>query len=213
LNRRAEVINKVDLAIKLSVVIAMPSFLGLFTLAYPILNLLFPGQSDGFKILQYSAISIPFIIIAQTSTSILQGIGKYVMPVINLGMGCVIKVAITFLLVPIARINIYGAVIGSIFGYIVASTLNVMLLKKKLNINIDLYDVMLKPIFASLIMTIIVVMIYMNVYNYSMSSRIACLLAILFGVVIYFVLIILFGVFKYSYIKNRFLKRKRRDYR
>lgn len=212
LNRRLEVVNKVDLALKLSMVIGIPSFLGLFTLAYPILDLIFPGQSDGFKILQYSAISIPFIIIAQTTTSILQGVGEYIMPVINLAIGCIIKIAITIVLVPISNINIYGAVLGSIAGYIVASALNMALLKRKLKVKIRLFDVMLKPLFAALIMTILVVITYMNVYNYSMSSRIACLLSILFGVVVYSILVILFGIFKYSYIKERFLKRKRRGY-
>jgi stage V sporulation protein B len=212
LNRRLEVINKVDLALKLSMVIGLPSFLGLFSLAYPILNLLFPGQSDGFKILQYSAISIPFIIIAQTSTSILQGVGQYIMPVINLAIGCIIKIIITMLMVPIVKINIYGAVIGSIAGYIIASGLNLVLLKKKLKVKIGLFDVILKPLFATLIMTILVVITYMNVYNYTMSSRIACLLAILLGIVVYSILVVLFGIFKYSYIKDRFLKRKRRGY-
>lgn len=207
LNRRFEVINKVDLALKLSMVIGIPSFLGLFSLAYPILNLIFPGQSDGFKILQYSAISIPFIISAQTSTSILQGVGQYVMPVINLGIGCVIKIAITLLMVPVVKINIYGAVIGSIAGYIVAAGLNMALLRRRLNLKINLIDIMLKPLFAALIMTILVVITYMNVYNYTMSSRIACLLAIFLGAVVYSILVILFGIFKYSYIKDRFFKR------
>lgn len=212
LNKRFEVINKVDLALKLSMVIGIPSFLGLFSLAYPILNLIFPGQSDGFTILQYSAISIPFIIIAQTSTSILQGVGQYIMPVINLGFGCVIKIIITILMVPIPKINIYGAVLGSIAGYIVASSLNMALLKRKLRVKINLFDVMLKPLFAGLIMTILVVITYMNVYNYSMSSRIACLIAIFLGVALYSILVVLFGIFKYSYIRDRFLKRKRRGY-
>jgi stage V sporulation protein B len=51
LNRRFELVNKVDLALKTSMIIALPSCFGLFSLAYPILDLIFPGQSDGFKIL------------------------------------------------------------------------------------------------------------------------------------------------------------------
>lgn len=207
LNRRFEVVNKVDLAVKLSLVIALPSMLGLYSLAYPILDLIFPGQSAGFNILQYSAISIPFIILAQTSTAILQGVGYYIIPVLNLGVGCIMKIAITLFMVPIPHINIYGAVIGSIVGYIVASLLNIKLLRKKLKVHINYFETAVKPAFASLLMIIAVVIIYMYVYNYTMSSRIACLLAIFSGLVIYIVLIVAFGIFKYSYIKNRFLKR------
>lgn len=207
LNKRFEVVSKVDLALKTSIIIALPSCLGLYSLAYPILDLIFPGQSDGFRILQYSAISIPFIIIAQTSTSILQGVGLYVWPVINLGVGCILKIVITLFLVPMTHINIYGAVIGSIVGYIAASALNMSLLRRKLKVSINLFEVMLKPLFASLLMVICVIIIYMNVYNYIMSSRIACLLSILIGVIIYSMLVVMFGIFKYSYIKKRFLKR------
>ncbi|AYD41282.1 polysaccharide biosynthesis protein [Clostridium fermenticellae] len=209
LNRRNEVINKVDISIKISMVIAIPSFLGLYNLAYPILNLIFPGQSDGYSILQYSAISIPFIILAQTSTAVLQGIGRYTEPVLNLAVGCVVKSLITMFMVAIPRINIYGAVIGSLGGYVIASMLNMRLLKKKLNISIKWMDDFIKPLFASILMTIAVVIIYMNVYNYTMSSRVACLLAILLGMIIYLILVVAFGIFKYDYIKNRIVRHSR----
>ncbi len=207
LNKKLEVINKVDLAIKLSMIIALPSFFGLYNLAYPILDLIFPGQSSGFKILQYSAISIPFIILAQTSTAILQGVGEYVMPIVNLAIGCIIKTTITIVAVPMPNIHIYGAVLGSVCGYIVASMLNIRLLKRKLNINIKYFEVIIKPAFASVLMTISVVIIYMNVYNYTISSRIACLLAILSGIIIYVILIVILGIFKYGYIKNKLFRR------
>lgn len=207
LNRKFEVINKVDLAMKLSVVIALPSALGLFSLAYPILDLIFPGQSQGFKILQYSSISIPLIVLAQTSTAVLQGVGQYVMPIVNLGIGCIIKIVITLITVPITHINVYGAVIGSIGGYAVSAFLNIKLLKKKLNIKLGFFNLFIKPAFASILMTISVVIIYMNVYNYTRSSRIACFLSIFSGMVIYSILLVLFKIFEYSYIKNIFLKR------
>lgn len=207
LNKKFEVINKVDLAMKLSMVIALPSLFGLYNLAYPILNLIFPGQSAGFKILQYSAISIPFIILAQTSTAILQGVGSYVIPIFNLAIGCVIKTVITIKMVSIPNINIYGAVLGSICGYIVASALNISLLKRKLQISIKYFDIVIKPAFASVLMIIAVVIVYMNVYNYTISSRIACLVAILSGIVTYSILIFVLGIFKYDYIKNSFFRR------
>jgi stage V sporulation protein B len=91
------------------------------------LNLIFPGQASGYEILQYLSISIPFIILAQTSTAILQGIGVYTKPVMNLAIGCIIKIVVTLSLVPVPDMNIYGAVIGTISGYLGASILNMFL--------------------------------------------------------------------------------------
>ena len=110
MNKRKDLASKVQLSIKLSMLIAMPCTLGLFFLAGPIMKLIFPGKWDGILILKYLSLSVPFIIITQTTTSIMQGIGHYIRPIINLFIGCIVKIILTFVLVPMANINIYGAV-------------------------------------------------------------------------------------------------------
>lgn len=207
LKRKVELVNKIETAFKFSAVISIPSCLGLFFLSAPILQLIFPGRAAGDVILKYLALSIPFIIIAQTSTALLQGVGKYAVPVINLLMGCIIKIVLTFLLVPIPGINIYGAITGTIAGYFTAALLNMLYIRKSLNISINYYETMIRPAFASVIMIIFVVIIYIKVYNYTLSTRLSCSLAIFSGLIIYCILIILFGVFKFGYIKNKLLRK------
>lgn len=210
LNHKFQFSNKVQLAIRISMVIALPSFLGLFFLAAPILNLLFPGQSEGYEILRWMSLSIPFIVVAQTSTAILQGVGYYFIPVINLLIGCIFKVVITLMLVPIPHLNIYGAVIGTIAGYVVAAILNMRSLKKDLKISIDYYDAMIKPAYASTFMIMAVVFVYENAYNYTENARVACLISIVLGILIYGLLIVIFGVLNYGDIKKRFISNRRR---
>ncbi|MHC6181428.1 putative polysaccharide biosynthesis protein [Clostridium sp. JNZ X4-2] len=207
LNKNVDVMNKVDLSFKLSMVIALPSMFGLYTLAYPILDLIFPGQSAGSSILQYSALSIPFIILVQTSTAVLQGVGHYIRPVFNLALGCIVKVIITLFLVPIPWVNIYGAIWGSTAGYILTCVLNVIFLNKRLKIEINYFQTMIKPAFASIFMIAAVEIIYLYVYNYTVSSRMACFLAMISGLVIYVPLVVVFGIFKYNYLKDRFLRK------
>lgn len=206
LERTRDVIQKMDMALRISSVIAIPSFFGLYFMAGPILGLIFPGHSDGYKILQLLCFTIPFIVLSQCCTSVLQGIGKYIQPVINLGLGCIVKVIISYVLVSRPAINIYGAALGSISGYAVAAFLNFNLLKKVLKIRINYYDILIKPAAASIIMIISVVFIYMNVYNYTVSNSFSTVIAIAAGGAIYLFLILIFGVFKYSYIKKRIFK-------
>lgn len=207
LNKKFELVSKVDTALKMSMIIAIPSFLGLFFMANPIMRLIFPGHSSGSYILRYLSISIPFIILFQATTAILQGIGKYLLPVINLFIGCVIKVFITIHLVPVPNINVYGAVVGTIVGYLVATILNVIVFSVKLKIKPRYYDILIKPAYASIIMIIGVVIIYTYVYNKTMNNIISCGISVLLGVIIYSVLIIVFGIFSYSDIKRRVVKR------
>ncbi|PRR77191.1 Stage V sporulation protein B [Clostridium liquoris] len=213
LNRKYELIEKTHLAIKFSMVIAIPSFLGLFFLALPVMRLLFPGHSEGFQILKYLSISIPFIVLCQASTAILQGVGRYIRPVINLVIGCIIKIILTIILVPIPSINIYGAVIGSIIGYFISAVLNMKDLRKTLSVSINYYNILIKPLYAGVIMIIGVLFIFTYTYNYTLSNTIACLAAVFSGILIYSILIIVMGIFSYDYFKSKFSKYKRRGIR
>ncbi len=206
LKRRMEVISKTDLALRLSVLIALPSFGGLFFMANPILNLLFPGHSSGYLILKYLSISIPFIILTQTSTAILQGTGCYIKPVLCLTFGCIIKVILTYVLVSIPWINIYGAIIGTVTGYVFTAAVNMYLIHSKLKITANYYEILMKPAFAAVFMILDVVIVYTRVYNYTKSNFYACSAGISTGIILYIVLIFFFGIIQYSYFKKRFFK-------
>lgn len=206
MNRRKDVQDKVQLSIKLSMLIAMPCTLGLYFLAGPIMMVIFPGKYDGILILKYLSISVPFIIITQTTTSIMQGIGHYIRPIINLFIGCIVKVVLTYLLVPIPEINIYGAVIASIAAYIIATVLNMISIKRKLKLSLNVIQTFIKPIIASVVMIIISLFSYSFVYNKTGSNTYSCLIAIFLGIIIYGILILTLRIFSIDDIKNRIVK-------
>jgi len=203
LNNRAKLNHNVTSAIKISTVVALPSLAGLYFLASPILHLIFRGQAEGELILKYSSLSIPLIILAQTTTVILQTTTSKRLPVINLFIGCIVKMIVTSILVPIPSINVYGAIIGTFSAYATAVVLNIRLLKKKLGVYIDLYKVLIKPAYASIAMIFSVVFVYVKAYNYTMSNSISCLIGIFIGIIIYGMLIMAFKVIDYGEIRNK----------
>lgn len=207
LKKQAQLEEKMHVAIKMALVIALPCTFGLFFLADPILRLIFPGRSEGGEILKYLSLSIPFIIVTQTTTSILQGTGNYIKPVINLLIGCIVKIVLTSILVPIIKINIYGAVIASVSAYITATILNLIALKFSLRVKIKFYDILIKPAYAATIMMIFVILSYNTIYRKIGSNGIACLSSIFLGMIVYMILIVIFKVFKVSEIKDK-LKRR-----
>ncbi|MBE6054229.1 MAG: polysaccharide biosynthesis protein [Clostridium sartagoforme] len=206
LKRRAELESKVQLSMKLSMLIAMPCTLGLFFLADPIMKVIFPGRYDGILILKYLSISVPFIILTQTTTSIMQGIGHYIRPIINLFVGCIVKVVLTFVLVPMPDINIYGAVIASISAYLVSTILNLISLRKRLKLKLNIYKTFTKPIIAASIMIIGVLFSYKLVFDKTGSNTSSCLLAIFLGIIIYIILILILRIFSIDEIKSRIIK-------
>lgn len=207
LNRKNSVDSLVSTSVKLSSCIAFPSFLGLYVFSEQVLSFIFRGQSSGSEILRYLSISIPFLILTQATTAVLQSIGRFKTPVFNLFIGCIVKITLVYYLVKIPEINIYGAVIGSIFAYIVTMILNFISLYKITRIKLDLSKTVTKPLLASSVMILFVEFIYLNVYNYTKSNDISLCLTIGAGIIIYIFLIIILRVFSYQDIKGRIKRR------
>ncbi|KHD35256.1 stage V sporulation protein B [Clostridium acetobutylicum] len=204
LNRMDELKGRIESALKMSMLIAIPSFAGLFFMSNQVMTIIFPGHSSGGDILKYLSISIPFIVLSQVTTSVLQGVKKYAIPVINLFLACVLKVVINNYLVPIKMFNVYGAVIGTISGYMLSCILNVIAVKIICNFKIKWYDIIMKPAYASILMIIGVMFLYMNIYTKTMNMLLSFGISVFSGIIVYFIFIILFGVFDYKRIKTRF---------
>lgn len=207
LRKQKELRAKIDISMKMATIIAIPCTFGLFFLAEPVMKFIFPGRFEGGEILKYLSLTIPFIIITQTTTAILQGTGNYIMPVINLLIGCLIKIALTWTLVPLEQFNIYGAVIASLGAYTIVSILNIITMKYKLRIKINLYEILMKPMYASVIMMLFVLISYNFLYKNTTSNGISCLISILLGMIIYMSLIIVFKMFNIEEIRSRIRKR------
>ena len=78
--------EKTSFSLLTSMLIGLPCTIGMCIFAGPILNLLFPNQSDGAIILQISSLTILFTILDQTINGALQGYGKLKIPAISLGI-------------------------------------------------------------------------------------------------------------------------------
>ncbi|WP_244834281.1 polysaccharide biosynthesis protein [Clostridium sp. BJN0001] len=203
LKKRSELKDKVYMSMKLSAVIAIPCTFGLYFFAGPIMKFIFPQRYGGIEILKYMSVTIPFIIITQITTSILQGVDHYIRPVINLLIGCIVKIILTLTLVKLTNINIYGAVIASFSAYAISTILNIISMKQVLKIKLNLYSILIKPFYASVIMTLVSLIGYNIIYRKTMSNMISCPCAICIAIVMYFILMVVFKVFDIKDIKRR----------
>jgi len=207
LKKQKELKSKIDASMKMASVIAIPCTFGLFFLAEPVMKFIFPGRFEGIEILKYLSLTIPFIIITQTTTAILQGTGHYIKPVINLLIGCLIKIVLTWVLVPMEIFNIYGAVLASFGAYLTVSILNIVMMKFTLRVKLNLYEILIKPCYASSIMMLIVLISYNILYKNTVSNGISCLTSIFLGMIVYIIMIIVFKVFNIEEIRDRFKRR------
>ena len=190
---REKVKENVELGIRTTLIMAFPCALGIFALAEPILRLLYIKQQASAvaaaPTLMIMSISVIFLAVAQTYTGILQGIGKQTVPVKNLAIGAVVKIAVTFILVGIKPINIKGAAIGTMVAYIIALILNQRAVHKYTDAKLDFTLSYLKPGLAATVMGICAYASYRLLMIVSGSNTISTVLAIGIGAIVYVVMI------------------------
>lgn len=192
---KKEVEGLIGTGIRLTLLIGLPCSIGLFVLAKPIIALLFYNNtaevinSTG-EILRYLSFGVVFLTLVQSLTSMLQGLGKPIIPVINLGVGAIVKVILTYTLVVVPSINVKGAAISTVLAYGVASILNIIALVKLSKIRIDYKNIFFKPLMASVGMGIFAKIGYEIVYSLS-GNTLGTIAGVLIGGISYLVLLFL----------------------
>jgi len=182
-----------NMGAKLSLIIALPCGIGMFMLAEPIMALLFPSigaarHASSGALLQILSISVIFLILNQAYTAMLQSVNKQMKPVINLFIGLIIKVILSYILIGIASINIKGAAISTGCAYLIASILNLRDIRKYTTINLSsLVKLSALPLLSTAIMTIVVWVTYKFGGMIISSGGLVTLLSIAIGGIAYLV--------------------------
>ncbi len=197
LKDRAGVQRKINMAIKIAMVISIPAAVGMGILAHQILLMLFPSTPKGGDLLAIGSVSIVFLALSQIVTGTLQGIGKVKVPAVNAAFGAVVKIILNYVLIVIPEINVKGAVISTIFCYIVASGLNLRALIKAARFTPDLIGSLVKPLFASAIIGMFCYFSYDLMFFVGAGNTVSTLFAIAVSIFVYgIVLLLIKGITK-----------------
>ncbi len=193
------VIRKVKFTMLISILIGLPCSIGMMIFARPILELLFPNAANGTFIYQLSSIGIIFIILEQTMSGVLHGLGKIKIPALCLSVGVIIKLILNIILIPLEKEEcIFGGVAGAALAtticHIVSSILEFIFLKKYINIKIDKNKFIYKPIIAVIGMGILSYFIYLQLLGI-INAKLCTIIAILSAIIIYILLLIVLRIF------------------
>lgn len=195
LKHKDELNKNIQTGIKTMMVVAYPCAVGLIVLANPILTLLYPTKPEEVDmatgLLQILAVSVVMLSIMRTFSSALQGIGKMVLPVANLFVGALLKIALSYILVGIPVLNVNGAALGTCAAYALASVLNYAALRKYAKVELDMVGTFAKPLISAAIMGVATWAVYKAAYLIVGSNAIATFIAIIIAVAVYFVLVFL----------------------
>ncbi len=135
----------------LAAAVSIPSSVGLYVLAEPICELLFKLPEVAIP-LRAAASATIFIALAETSISVMQGVGEVLEPVRYLFFGAIIKMIFTYGLTGLPQFGIKGAAIASVLGFAMPALLNFKGMYKWVGYFPDLVQLVVKPVIAAGIM-------------------------------------------------------------
>lgn len=187
-------IRRVCFSLLITILIGLPCTAGMFVLAEPILNLLFPNANSGVVILQISSLTIIFTVLSQTISGALQGIGKVMIPTIALGMGVIVKLILNLILIPIPEIGVNGAAFGSVMCYATSFLISFYALKKSIRLELSIHKFLLKPMIATTMMGICSYFLYHHLKIYCIE-KIATMITLILSIIIYILSVLVLKIF------------------
>lgn len=194
--------KKIRFALKVSLSISIPSCVALALLSRPIYLILFSIEySSGYTLMLYGSSLVIFMSIVQIQTTILQGLNKFYSVFISLFIGVLLKLLSNYFLIGISSININGAIIGSIVGFLVPMIINSILIKKYIGFRSRSLINSIKPFVSSIIMGIFIIIFYkFNSFLFMNNDSILIKyltfgLVVIFGCIVYFVFIVVLKYF------------------
>lgn len=188
--------EQVSKAIRMTMLIAIPASMGLLLLAEPIMYFIFP-QKDSLDrasgLLAALAITVILYCLSTLTNAVLQGIGKVNTPVIHSAIALVVQAVGLVLLLWFTDLNLYALACANIIYSLVMCILNQISVRKHLKYRQELVRTFIIPFIASLVMGAAAYGVYHGLYMLLPVSRVALLVAIGIGALIYFAMILLMG--------------------
>ncbi len=182
--------EKIGQTMRFTMIIAIPSAVGLAVLARPIITVLFRGEIDlAVNLLQVGSISVIFYTMSTLTNGVLQGINKMRVPVVHAVIALIIHIVFLYAALQM-DMGIHAMVYANILFAFIVCVLNWLAIRKYLRYRQELVRTFLIPVIASVIMGAVIVVI-----NFALQKVIGDLavviLGITFGVIAYFVAMVL----------------------
>ena len=185
---------KIDIAIRIVVMVALPCCVGLSVLSQGIFDALFPGSPYGPSILVFYSFATIFMMLSNTFQSILQAIDRFRVPLINLLIAVVIRFVTSWIFLAVPIFNIQGIVISSVITFVFLTWSNYLAVRRFTGVRVEVRQTVVKPLISAVVMGLVCFLIYTLaafVLGEMIHTRIVAIMVLL---VIMVVAVVVYGV-------------------
>ncbi len=152
---RKNIKSTIEMVLRICMLIGLPAGFGMAALAKPLLTLIYGRglSSDAISvvapIMVVYGIATALMAVSTPITNMLQAIGRTDIPVKSVVVGAVCKIVCNYILVGNPKINVYGAVAGTVLFYVVIVTCNLTSLLRISKVKINWGAILLKPLISA----------------------------------------------------------------
>lgn len=191
---RKQVHSKINQTLRITMVVAIPSCIGYFVLASPIMVLLYNDRSTTpAHLLMMGAIVVVLYGLSSVTNSILHGLNYMTSPAKNAGAALVIHLVAFVLMMTVFKMNVYALVGGNIVFALAMSILNLIKIRKVSGFRMDLLSTFGKPFTAAAIMGGITYGVF-RLFDLLVGGRvIPVLVSLIVAVLVYAVVLLKIG--------------------
>lgn len=200
-NRR-EAHEKIGLAIRLSMLIAIPSFVGFLIFAEPILNLLFSGDNTTASyIMMIGSVAIIFYCLSTVTNGILQGLNKMTVPIKNAAISLVIHLVFLLLFLCVFKWHVYSVVLSSAIFALSMCLLNARAIRKYSRYEQEIKKTFILPMLSAIVMGIVSYLAFIGC-EMLVGEKVAIIIAIVIAGITYMIALLKTGAMPEEDIYN-----------
>lgn len=131
---RYKEINTLNSSLRLTGLITLPASLGLSVFSRPILEFVFKGEDSAINtaapLLSVLGLSVFFSCMMTVTNAVLQAYGKERLPLVSMLAGSAVKIVLSYVLIGIPQINVFGASISTFACSLTVAAMNFAYIKK-----------------------------------------------------------------------------------
>ena len=200
-SRRA-IREKIETAVRFSMLIAIPSAVGLMALAEPISNLLFHGLDNTvlIRLLWCGSSAVVVFSLSTVTNAVLQGLNHMHRPIINATVALILHLIVLYVMLAVFHLGIDSVVYANIIFALIICVLNGRCIKGIIFYRQEIKKTFAIPLISSIVMGIICRLVFLGIYNplhsvigTGKSNLIAAIIAILVAILVYGVSMIKLG--------------------
>ncbi|CCX37622.1 putative transporter [Clostridium sp. CAG:1013] len=188
-------------ALRVTLLIGIPSSVGMAIFAEPICQLLLYNQPEvaqsAAPLLTMLSLAIAFSGMLFTTNAILQSFGRATRPVVNMAVGGIIKIVLSYILIGIPEVAAMGSAISTVVSYVVMVVLNLIAIRTSL----PQMDSVVKTALPLLLSAVVMGGVSYGVYwvlTLIISPKVAVLPAIAVAILVYAVCVVVFHGVSYD---------------